>query len=99
MWHFRRISFAAIWDDLMCLPSRVGVVQDVPNGGIHIAENKFAVSVGGVERDQELVLLEKDGPSGVESSHNQVIQLLYVMSRSIVGVDDLVTCEKRNKTV
>ena len=55
----------------MGLPSRVGVVQDVPIGRIHVAENKFAV--GGVERDQELVLLEKDGPSEAERSQNQVI--------------------------
>ena len=94
--HFRRISCPTVGKDLMCSPSRVGVVQDVPNGGIHISENKFAI--GSVEQNQELVLLEKDGPSGAESSDNQVIQLLYRMPRSIVGVDDLVQ-KKQSRVV
>ena len=72
----------------MCLPSRIGVVH----GGIHIAENKFAI--GGVEGDQKLVLLEKDGPSRRESSHNQITQFLHIVSRGIVGIDDLVQQEQ-----
>ena len=75
------------------LPSRIGVVQDVPSGAIHIAENKFAI--GGVEEDQELVPLETDGPSKRQSSHNQILKFLHIVSRGIVGIiDDFVQKEQ-----
>ena len=49
--HFRGVGCAAVGKDLVGLPPRVGLVQDVQDGGLHVAQHKLALV--GLDREEE----------------------------------------------
>ena len=50
--HFRGVDGTAVREDLVGLPSRVGLVQDVQDGGLHVTQYELALM--GLNREEEL---------------------------------------------
>ena len=89
--HFRGFERAARWIKyLMCLPSRVRLVQDVLGGGIHVAQKKFAVRGG--KGNQEPVLLRKK-----ERDDTHVFELPGGVSASDVEQVDPISMARREQ--
>ena len=52
VWHFRGVDCTTVREDLVGLPSRVGLVQDVQDGGLHVTQ--YELSLMGLDREEEL---------------------------------------------
>ena len=52
VWHFRGVDCTAVGEDLVRLPSRVGLVQNVQDGGLHVTQHELALM--GLNREEEL---------------------------------------------
>ena len=72
-------------------------MEDVKNGGLHVIELKFATC--GCDRKNQLRDPDVEGPSPQECVRDEFIQVLNIVPRSVVGINDLVQSEQSDVIV